>query len=83
MLPKLLLQVLNPGGVFCACEPIGRTQDGVLLLPQFFEQMVALGFIRLHVETRHLEGRDEEYTLFMFGRGGCDCNFAGLDETSE
>lgn len=67
-LPKLLLEVLKPGGVFCACENAGRSQDGVRLLPLFFQEMEALGFYQLHFETKHFEGCDEEHALFKFGR---------------
>eukprot|EP00439_Symbiodinium_sp_Y106_P064927 s2345_g10.t1 len=70
-LPKLLLEVLKPGGVFCACENAGRSQDGVRLLPLFFQEMEALGFYQLHFETKHFEGCDEEHALFKFGRNRC------------
>ena len=67
-LPKLLLEVLKPGGVFCACENAERSQNGVRLLPLFFREMETLGFYQLHLETKHFEGCDDEHTLFKFGR---------------
>ena len=66
MLPKLLLQVLKPGGIFCACEQAGRCQDGVDLLPLFWEQMELLGFHLLLKDAKQMEARDEKYLLFKF-----------------
>lgn len=66
LLPAVLQKILRPGGRFCACEQVGRSQEGILLFPLFCEKMTSLGFRQIFEEKHLLDGSDLEYLLFEF-----------------
>lgn len=67
LLPAVLQKILRPGGRFCACEQVGRSQEGILLFPLFCEKMTSLGFRQIFEEKHLLDGSfDAEYLLFEF-----------------
>lgn len=66
LLPALLQKILRPGGRFCACEQVGRSQDGICLFPLFCAEMKELGFIKVFEEKHSLDGSDLEFILFQF-----------------
>ena len=66
LLPALLQKILRPGGRFCACEQVGRSQDGICLFPLFCAKMKDLGFIKVVEEKHRLDGSDLDFILFEF-----------------
>lgn len=64
LLPALLQKILRPGGCFCACEQLGRSQDGISLLPLFFSAMKERGFIQVLEDKQFNE--DLEFIIFEF-----------------
>eukprot|EP00435_Cladocopium_sp_Y103_P020051 s1803_g4.t2 len=66
LLPALLQKILRPGGRFCACEQVGRSQDGICLFPLFCAEMKELGFIKVFEEKHNLDGSDLDFILFEF-----------------
>eukprot|EP00438_Fugacium_kawagutii_P017437 Skav208467 [mRNA] locus=scaffold1104:258720:260358:+ [translate_table: standard] len=66
LLPALLQKILRPGGCFCACEQLGRSQDEICLLPLFYAAMKERGFIQVLEDRHQFNESDLEFILFEF-----------------